>query len=495
VSSALPSIEPLNSPLPGKNGRWRLSRTASNTFYNIGTAVLSTAGRSVLFLIGPILLDPARYGVYVYYLWVSTVSVAIGTAGTVLVAQRLTCQYGTDERHSPFASYLTITTILLTSTVLAVMLLISQSTTVSWALIAVVVALTISTAWVALRQSLLQADHNFRRPFLGELISQPIRLVGLALLKIFQAIVPSLLLLIDTVVALGKFVVIMLQPASASTRSRQEDFSRQVGWRIVQSSILPITLIAVFDTILWQRGEMYFLKMYSGLAATAYYSSASQIGQIFILAPIAAVSSLMPRLAEKALDGQHDLGYAMNRILNLSLLCAIPLYCSALIIGPIIVRLWRPQYISVVGILPLIMIGCLSQFVGTPISLALYASGRERTLLLITGFSATVALVSDYMLISRFGLIGAAAACALNQTICLVATAIAGLKSLKYDVYLHSVTISILGTVAVAQIAFALTSWRTEAAVVGLLITTIVMLREPFITKVIFPLLTHKAKA
>jgi O-antigen/teichoic acid export membrane protein len=232
--------------------------------------------------------------------------------------------------------------------------------------------------------------------------------------------------------------------------------------------------------------------LYAGTAATAYFAGASQIGQLFVLAPMAAVSSLIPRMAEKAKSSAHELHHAMNRVLNLAILCAIPMYCSALLLGPAIVRFWKPQYAPVAQILPLIMLGRMAMLVCSPIAISMYASGRERALLAVSISCAIAALAIDYIVIPRYGFKGAACACAFNQSLCAIGTVGVSLKTLKYKLHLHGATIIILSVVAIAQVGFALTTWRTEAAVAGLFISIIVLFMEPMLLKQILPMLVHR---
>lgn len=480
---------------PAKNSpSWRtklhLSKTAANTFYNIGTAVISSAGKSALFLVGPVLLDPAKFGIYAYYLWVTTVVTAFGSSGPVMAAQRMTCRFGSGASEKPFTAFLASVSVLLTGLAVVVMLAMSQGIKATPTVMAAVFLVSLLGSWVALQQAIFQAEHNFRQPFIAESISQILRFILLGLLKLMALILPGSLLLVDAAVSLAKSGFLIAKRKLPPPTDNAERFDRTISIAILRTSILPVTGVAILGTILWQRGEMFFLGKLSGVSSTAYFASASQIGQIFVLAPTAAISSLMPKLAEKAASSQTTLSNATNQVLNLTLLCAIPLYCAAILIGPAVVHFWKPQYAPVSQILPLIMLGRLALLVSSPVSLSLYACGRERMVLAITSVSALSALVVDYYLISRHGLYGAAFACAINQTITGAATIIAGHRLLSRQSYLSAATLLWLGLTAVLEIGFAFSSWRTVGAGIGLLISTIVLVRDPFITRRIIPLFT-----
>jgi O-antigen/teichoic acid export membrane protein len=251
--------------------------------------------------------------------------------------------------------------------------------------------------------------------------------------------------------------------------------------RIITACVLPVALIAVLDTIVWQRGEMFFLGLYTGAAATAYFASAAQIGQLFVLAPTAALSSLIPKMAEKSLGDRDHFNFTANRILNLALLSALPLYCCGVSCGPLIIHFWKPQYGAVGGILPWIMLGRMAMLISAPVSLSLYASGHERQVLKISATSASVALVADYLLISHFHLTGAAIATALNQTLSAAVTIFVGSRFIHYQLRIEQKTLAALVALAIVLAALSGTSIRTPVALACLIVCVLVLSRERFI--------------
>lgn len=471
-----------------------ISDTASNSMYNIGTAAVSTAGKSALFFGGPIFLDPSLFGIYAYYFWIASVAISLGSAGTVLAVQRLTSRYYPSGLQPALLRFICILTLFLTCGALIFLLALPRTVSSEPRVLACTVVFGIFGAFVAVQQAESQAHHNFRLPFIGETFGQSLRLGVLWLLKLLSTLVPWSFLLLDGIVSLAKSLVLFSRP-NAFTQicdKRRADLDNSEKLTILRTCVLPVTAIAVLDTILWQRGEIFFLGIYSGAAATAYFSSAAQIGQLFVLAPTAALSSLIPKMAEKSLGGQESFNGALNRLLNLAILFTIPLYCVGVALGPLIVHFWKPQYGTVSNILPLIMLGRMSLLVSAPVSLALYASGHERTVLKISASSATFALLIDFLLISHFQLLGAAVATALNQMVTAVITLMVGSRFLEYRVQIKKETFGLLLAIAIVQLAFAGSTARIGIAFVGLLISTFILYKEPFLAEEIFPAFSQK---
>lgn len=463
-----------------RTGLIQISTTATNSAYNIATAAASTAGKSALFFLGPIFLDPSLFGVYAYFYWVGSVAVSLGSAGCVLAAQRLTSLHRPGGKQQSFMRFLILTTLGLTALALAVLLRLPRNVGATSYILIGTVAFGVVGSIVAVQQAELQAQQDFRLPFFGEGISQLVRLAALWLLHLISLLVPWTLLILDSFVSFTKstFLVRKNTLFRGADDSAATTLTRSEQGRILTASILPVTLISVLDAILWQRGEIFFLGLFAGAASTAYFASAAQIGQLFLLAPTAALTSLIPKMAEKSLGGREQFNLAANRILNLALLCAIPLFCCGVACGPLIIHFWKPQYSTVSVILPWIMLGRMALLISSPVSLALYASGHERLVLKITAISASIALVVDYLLISHFHLAGAAIATAMNQTLTAVVTLIAGSRFILYQLRIGRKTVVALSALAIVLAVFSGTSMRAPVAFVSLVICAIIFSRE-----------------
>jgi O-antigen/teichoic acid export membrane protein len=479
---------------PEKRPLWGLNQTAANSLYNIATAGAAAAGKSVLFLIGPILLDPALFGVYSYFFWIASVAIALGSAGTVIAAQRFTCHFSDAGQQPRLVRFLIASTLSLTGIAAAVLLLLPRSLSPGPALLIAVVAFAVSGSIVAVQQAESQAHHDFRSPFIGESLSQVLRFAVLGVLRLVQWFIPVLFILLDAVVALTKSGILLLGRsrtfAERSTAGVVVELPKRMS--ILRTCILPVTAITILDTILWQRGEIFFLGFYSGASSVAYFGGAAQIGQVFVLAPAAIFASLLPRMAEKSRESRDVFNDAMNRVLNMAALWVLPLYCTGIVLGPVLVRLWKPQYAPVIGILPMIMLGRMALLLSAPVALALYSSGRERAVLLITFFSSLVALTNDWFLISHFGLLGAANACAINQTLTALVTGFVGMRYLSYKIKLRNSTIAVLAVVAIAQAVASQLQQRTIIALGGLVISVAVLFFEPFMSSVMTMMLPRR---
>ena len=185
----------------------------------------------------------------------------------------------------------------------------------------------------------------------------------------------------------------------------------------VRAYLLPLSLVAVLDVIVWDRSEVFFLGLYASPEDIAYYSLAFGLATRIMIVPGIAVGALLP--AFSALHGRGDpeeLGLLYRGILRYVTLVGAPLAAMVAALAPsLVVWLYGAAYLPaahLVGVLAAVaLLSALRQVAWT----ALRAVGDRRCALAATAVAAVINVGLAAALIPRWGTKGAVAANAAAQ--------------------------------------------------------------------------------
>lgn len=179
-----------------------------------------------------------------------------------------------------------------------------------------------------------------------------------------------------------------------------------------------LAVLVVMNVIVWQRSELVFLGRFSGPEQVAYYAVPFSLTQrITELLPGAVLGVLLPSLsfaygaADPARFGEI-LSSAARYLAMLALpTCAFGIPLAAAGIG----LLYGPAYLPAVPVLQILLAASIFGVVGQAASAALLGM-EQQSWLLKTGLAAVaLSLALDFLLIPRWGAIGAAIANGVTQ--------------------------------------------------------------------------------
>jgi Na+-driven multidrug efflux pump len=200
----------------------------------------------------------------------------------------------------------------------------------------------------------------------------------------------------------------------------------------------------------------------------------------------------LPKLSEKAGVDTPNFHDVSNVLLTASVLVALPLYCMTMLVAPVMLRAWKPEYMTVGSIFPQVMLGKLALVLSAPVSLALYAAGRQKAVLHVVCLSAALAVAVDYVLIRAFGLSGASWASAFNQVFTAVATFIAARKYLPLRLVASPLTLRVCAVGGLIQVSLSFTRFSTVSAIGWLLVSCAVLSRDEFVSRILVPRLRRR---
>jgi O-antigen/teichoic acid export membrane protein len=185
----------------------------------------------------------------------------------------------------------------------------------------------------------------------------------------------------------------------------------------LRAYLLPLSIVAVLDTIVWDRSEVFFLGLYASSTAIAFYSLAFGLATRIMIIPGIAVGALLP--AFSTLHGRgdpEDLERLYRTVLRGVALVGTPLAALVAALAPALVAwLYGDAYLPaapMVGVLAAVaLISALRQVAWA----ALRGVGDRRCALTATTVAAVVNLGLAAVLIPRWTTVGAVVANTAGQ--------------------------------------------------------------------------------
>ena len=195
-------------------------------------------------------------------------------------------------------------------------------------------------------------------------------------------------------------------PLSFDLRRRMSTFSRQ-----------NLVLLAL-GLVVWDRSELLFLKQFAGVQEVAFYSLAFSVTNQLLMAPRALSTSIgLTIFAQYGRDSTR-LGDLVQNATRYVGLVAIPIFLGmAAIADPLIRVVYGERYLAVVPVLQTMSFFAIARAFQLHSENLLQATETQGFIVKWLTLSAVANLSLDWLLIPKYGALGAAAANGLSQTL------------------------------------------------------------------------------
>lgn len=251
-------------------------------------------------------------------------------------------------------------------------------------------------------------------------------------------------------------LLIVLLRSAISLHFGQDPEVVSVWKRLIRYS-LSVTLIVLFDTIVWQRSESFFLLWFGQSDQVAFYNIAYDLSsRVMQLIPGSLVIVLLPFFS--ALYGKSDLGNihkwyteATRYLALLSLPLATILFVFA---GPAVEHIYGTEYLPVIPVLRILVLASALGAIAGAGSAVVYTLEKQNIILLMAAFLAPLNIGMDLLLIPRYGAMGASIANSTSQILGVTAGSLYLIKIVKVSYPLGSII-----RVAVSSGLMGLTMW------------------------------------
>ncbi len=396
----------------------RLALVRNTAWYAVVTGVGLVSGlvMSVILARG---LGPAVMGQLSYVIWVERTLTAVATLGYTFATVRYTAEaFARDDGPRAwgvvrlFMRRQLVTTALVTA--LAAPLVLLFAVPELEAPLLVIVAMLFVITIEGIYTHALQGAHRYDITARTSTIKMGLQLVvaGLAVWQGANLTVllagMGLTLVVSCLIQRHRVRAVYRESVTAAPAAMTAD---------VRAYLLPLSIVAVLDAIVWDRSEVFFLGLYTSSEDIAYYSLAFGLATRIMIIPGIAVGALLPTFS--TLHGRGDpeeLGRLYTSVLRYVALVGVPLAALVAALAPsLVVWLYGDAYLPaspLVGVLAAVaVLSALRQVTWA----ALRGVGDRRCALVATAVAAVVNVGLAAALIPRWGTTGAVVANAAGQ--------------------------------------------------------------------------------
>lgn len=364
-------------------------------------------------------VGPTVLGSYNYLVWIVGVASAVGTLGLPNAIVRFTAQL---EPSSPGAArrvaahLLRLTLVVATVVGVAVFfctragLFGGRSGTVIAALVAVAVVANITSLAVL---SLLRGQRRYRSIMVGLVVAVPLDIAGLvAILELWRT-TSGLLLYFSINSAVGIVTLVVAAGGKLGVaRGRVDKSVRTDIFRYLAS----VSIVILMDQVVWDRSEVVFLQHYAGARQVAFYTLAYVlISNVMTMIPGSVTNALFPHVASVGADPDALREAYNGAVIVVSLAVCYLSFGGIAVAHPAVTTVFGDRYVGMVTVFRVLL---LSGGIGAIVSVAstvLYATARQKALLVIGAVLTALNIGGDFVIIPRFGADGAAATNAVTQ--------------------------------------------------------------------------------
>lgn len=179
-----------------------------------------------------------------------------------------------------------------------------------------------------------------------------------------------------------------------------------------------LSLILLFDVIVWQNSEIFFLRRFSATQEIAFYTIAFSLAQGIRLLASVFSSTITPTVAHLFGAGRKDEAAALfpQTIRYLGLLGVPVCLGGAAIIGSFIVAAYGEPYRPAAPLGVILFISALGPALSCAASAYLYAMERPQFNVWLAGAAALLDVLLAWSLVPSLGALGATLANVVSQT-------------------------------------------------------------------------------
>ncbi len=187
--------------------------------------------------------------------------------------------------------------------------------------------------------------------------------------------------------------------------------------KIYLTYLFPSLFVTLFDLVVWQRSEIYFLNLFAPMSEIGLYSISYTLFSTFNLIGGALLNGLFPSLSHDYGAGDlEQLAQKSRAGIGLAVFYALPVSLGGIVAAPTVLALFYGPQIAAAGpVASILMAGVLPGALAAAMAFSLSAGGRVWKLVGVGAVFAAVNLVLDLVLIPHGFSTGAALANTLTQ--------------------------------------------------------------------------------
>jgi O-antigen/teichoic acid export membrane protein len=167
---------------------------------------------------------------------------------------------------------------------------------------------------------------------------------------------------------------------------------------------------AVLGGLVFGRTEILFLEHYTGIGAVGYFAAAVTVAEMAVQLPPLLLSALLPRFSEQHGLGEHEHMRRLYRTMTALIAALIVPICLGLAaIAPVLVPLlFGAEFTDSVPVAMVLLVAAAVSSLGVTTFYLLQSIGKTGLLLISNAIGLVGTIALGFVLVPRYGLIGAA---------------------------------------------------------------------------------------
>lgn len=192
-------------------------------------------------------------------------------------------------------------------------------------------------------------------------------------------------------------------------------------WRSIVTSGFPIAIASLFTSVSYYINPV-MLKFLKGTDTVGVYSAAHQLTLALLLIPSSFDITLFPIMSELFKRSLKDLESLYKKLFEYSLILAIPIGLVVYLLAKdIIVIFYGPSYVEAIRVLQ-VTIWLFSLILINRFPFLLFSTNLQRIVVYQTAISASATVALNFLLIPKYGAVGAGLSATIAQLIAFVYT-------------------------------------------------------------------------
>jgi O-antigen/teichoic acid export membrane protein len=180
-------------------------------------------------------------------------------------------------------------------------------------------------------------------------------------------------------------------------------------------------MISGLAALLYMRIDQLMIREMLGEEALGLYSAGVPLSQVWNVIPVTLATALAPVMARKKLEGDGVYLSALMRIFRVFAALSLAVTVATALCAPFLVSmLYGTAYQPASQVLAVHVFSNLFIFLGVAQGLWLINEGHGRLTLIRTALGAVTSVVGNWLLIPRYGIVGAATVSVLAQFVAAV---------------------------------------------------------------------------
>ncbi len=203
---------------------------------------------------------------------------------------------------------------------------------------------------------------------------------------------------------------------------RPKKTNESIGYRQILNFSFPVIIFSAFFHLITSL-DLFFIKS-SSIAGEyiGFYTSARVLSTVFVIVSVSFSSTLLPSISRSFSRGdtEHTKSYIQTSLRYLLIIffpiaLFISVYSKA-----VLALLFTPEYAKAGDALSILIWGWFFLQISFVLSAMINASGRTNIPAQVAGISLLVSFISNYCLVSRYGIEGGATATFIAGMVCIV---------------------------------------------------------------------------